>query len=1649
MPSSAARNRSSRFRAFVGALALGLCSGVPQSWAEFDPVNDDTDIFLANPDVPTNRPNVILILDNTANWSRNVGGQSIFINEKAALKSVVENLTADFNIGLMMFPETGQGNDNIDGAYPRFAVRHMVPENKSVLMNLINGLHENADKGNNNTVALAMMEAYRYYAGKPSRAGYGKVKTDYANNSEEPHPASVAGLGAYALDSDAPGTRYNSPIAGSCQSNFIIYISNGPANENASALSVSEAELSSLGYPTSTPIALTPSGQQGNWMDEWARYMANADVNADFEGDQHVYTYVVEVDPVLTGQGPAMTALMKSAALNGKGKYFAVSSGNAGQAIVNALNEIFQEIQAVNSVFASTTLPVSVNVRGTNLNQVYIGVFRPDDAKRPRWFGNLKMYQLGFDQATGSLFLADVNKEPAENPDTGFINSTSASFWTHASTYWGFRQADLNGPGGASDLPDGDLVEKGGTAQQQRDDFASDQTVRRLYTCTGACGPGSPLADTPFSVDNPDITAASLGLGAVALSSLTAKESRTVTELTDVRPVSSLSTAGSAVPVVALENNVTSLPITSLTTTKTIAISSMSNNPVVKTFNDLNRGSGASKQPVVATVNNHGYSTGQVVHIAGVGANEYNGTFTITVTGPNTFTYYANTAGNPANNPNITNATITTTSSIVTVNTVGPHGLTSGQQVTISGVTPNDFNSTYTINVVDADTFTFSTAAALAPVTSVAGAVASTPSTTATATTGSPHSYSVGQYVTVAGANPAGYNGLVQVTGIPAPNQFQYTVGSALATATGTITVSQGSTTVNVKAPGHPFSNGQVVTITGANPAGFNGSFTIFNVDTDSFSYTTSQPLPANTGTNVIASSGTSSVVTAFANDHKFGKAGDIVNLIIEGVTNFPAAYNGTVTATIVDENSFTYETKDGTAPDPATGTITARLASPTAFATVPAHGFGNEGDTLTVTISGANDSDYNRVNVTATVLDEDTLTYPLLTVTAQGPATGDITISRNTTTARALAVNHGFADGANIAIAGANPPVFNGTFTITVLDNDNFTFTIPTPAGDATGSIMASGGSPSGTDVENIINWVRGADNFEDEDSDGLFTDVRASIHGDVLHSRPAVVNYNRHGNDNDVYVFYGANDGIFRAIKGGEERSASGEPDPGHEAWGFIPEEFFSKLPRLRNNAPLISSHNKKPYFADGSIGTYVKDVNGDGKLVAADGDIVWLFVSMRRGGRFLYALDVSDPQNPKLLWRRSNSDPGWAELGQTWSLPRVVELGIDDDNNSNTPYPLLIFGAGYDPLVEDVPSEQITAVDAEGVKVGAAEYKRSMGRGIFVVEAATGELVWQAGPPGSNPKTTDPTLTHHYEEVDGMDFAIPSDVTVIRDRNGSVLNRAYVGDTGGNVWRIDMNDPDVSKWKVTRLASLADYSGLPGDRSGLRKFQFPPDVVYHEDGYDAVLIGSGDREHPFDTAVQNRMYMIKDTGIGTTPIRGTGATDGVDTTVVEDDLFDATSNCIQDSSACNSSAGEDPSTALADLHSADGWYITLGTGEKVIGNAVTLNSVTFFNTNQPSGASGTGANCSSDLGIARQYKVRFDDATSILDQNIDGVITALDRSTVHPGGGYLPSPVPVVVQIDGQTHEGVISGVAVDDPPGSLLNARLRKFWFKEME
>ena len=67
----------------AGLCALTFSGAAP---ADFDPVGDDTDIFLANPLLEASRPNVLFFVDNTANWN------TAFDVEKKALYNSVSKL---------------------------------------------------------------------------------------------------------------------------------------------------------------------------------------------------------------------------------------------------------------------------------------------------------------------------------------------------------------------------------------------------------------------------------------------------------------------------------------------------------------------------------------------------------------------------------------------------------------------------------------------------------------------------------------------------------------------------------------------------------------------------------------------------------------------------------------------------------------------------------------------------------------------------------------------------------------------------------------------------------------------------------------------------------------------------------------------------------------------------------------------------------------------------------------------------------------------------------------------------------------------------------------------------------------------------------------------------------------------------------------------------------------------------------------------------------------------------------------------------------------------------------------------------------------------------------------------------------------------
>ena len=536
----------------------------------------------------------------------------------------------------------------------------------------------------------------------------------------------------------------------------------------------------------------------------------------------------------------------------------------------------------------------------------------------------------------------------------------------------------------------------------------------------------------------------------------------------------------------------------------------------------------------------------------------------------------------------------------------------------------------------------------------------------------------------------------------------------------------------------------------------------------------------------------------------------------------------------------------------------------------------------------------------------------------------------------------------------------------------------------NATNVSQAAVGAADAPTHQRIIDFTLGND-VNDENANANLAEVRASVHGDVAHSRPLPINY---GGSTGVVVYYGANDGTFRAISGTD----------GRELWAFVAPEHHGRLKRLADNSPLITYPNTPPtvtsqikdYFFDGSIGLYQN----------ADNSQVWIIPTMRRGGRMLYAFDVTTPSAPALKWRvgcpnltdDSGCTTGFTGIGQTWSFPNVARIkGLNGGND-----PVIVIGGGYDSC-EDA--------DISSPPCGAT----SKGKKVYVIDAGSGALI-----------ASFDTLR-----------SVAGDVTLVDRDSDGLVDHAVAADTGGNLYRIDFVDP------VTRaplaVGSWTMYHTARTSGAG-RKFQFAPAVLAAGQP-DRILIalGSGDRERPLETnypfleSVANRLYMFVDI---------------FSTSGVPVDLDGGTMANFTTNTTCSTILGT----------SLNGWFMDLNTGrgEQSVTSAAIFGGLIFLSTNRPVPVAP--GQCAANLGEARGYAVNLLNASGAV--NTEGLCGG-DRSGVFLGGGLPPSPVvgrvmvgtrPVTVMIGGiQRSGGASSPIGAQRVRPVITQKRLRTHWY----
>jgi type IV pilus assembly protein PilY1 len=560
-----------------------------------------------------------------------------------------------------------------------------------------------------------------------------------------------------------------------------------------------------------------------------------------------------------------------------------------------------------------------------------------------------------------------------------------------------------------------------------------------------------------------------------------------------------------------------------------------------------------------------------------------------------------------------------------------------------------------------------------------------------------------------------------------------------------------------------------------------------------------------------------------------------------------------------------------------------------------------------------------------------------------------------------------------------------------------------------------------------NLLLWMLGQD-IQDENGNGLITDTRWSFN-DVLHSSPVTVTYGKDGIGNFIdKVVVGTNDGGLRVINA----------ITGLEDWEFMPQAMMGNQQTLFSNPQA-----GRKYGLDITPTVRIINKRGDGIIDPANGDHVYVYIGMRRGGPAIYALDITPPAVltstatkvlPKFLWRIDPNTAGcpgpsscFPNLQETWSKPQSVKI-ITTTGGSQLSTPVLIFGGGYDASLES---------GFGNIPIASSP---NNGSSIYIVNADTGTRIMSIGGPTSSADIKVPNMT----------CAIPSDISTVDTTGSGNVDRLYVGDACGHVWRVDLH-PDMGATTpqgssvVGLLASVSDLTTSAAN-ANQRRFFYPPSVVQVKDSvysnatngaYDYVLIASGNRAHPLDTTVADRLYAFRDTTIG--PMADNdldNLADGYPTGGVpinETKMVNVTNRVLSPTD-----------TDLAATQSSLGWfYVFPNSGEKGLSAPAALAKTLFLTTYIPQFGA---VSCSANSGTGQAYNFNIITTSANYNWNISntsGTLGLGDRSQMLGAG--IPSDVVPVFTAGGVTLLIGSSGGAKN--LGKVLSLPVyRTYWYQ---
>lgn len=367
--------------------------------------------------------------------------------------------------------------------------------------------------------------------------------------------------------------------------------------------------------------------------------------------------------------------------------------------------------------------------------------------------------------------------------------------------------------------------------------------------------------------------------------------------------------------------------------------------------------------------------------------------------------------------------------------------------------------------------------------------------------------------------------------------------------------------------------------------------------------------------------------------------------------------------------------------------------------------------------------------------------------------------------------------------------------------------------------------------------------------------------------------------------YIVFGTMQGLLHMV----------DQNTGKEVFSFLPHEILEDEERKQGLLDIsnLQDATKHPFYGidapwasmvdyeyiEDPNNTFYVTQNGTNKLTYVrkfKAKTANIYGGMRMGGKSYYGLDVKDPTQPKFLFRidpdngkiKSSTNgvttitahPAIQAMGQSWSKPTLAKVRFNGRIRD-----VMIVGGGYDYNVY----ENLNARSTSGDK----------GAGIYIFDAKTGELIWNARYGTNDTSSTDVRNT-------SLTYSVVSQIKAFDRNSDGLVDNLYFGDLGGQVFRVDLdNNFGVATNKFGRLIHMADFSAQKQ-----RFYEMPALSIHQESGakFGVIAIASGNRSFPTNknNGFDNRVYAIYDKDIASESLYAAGFAPSI--TIKENELY-----------------------------------------------------------------------------------------------------------------------------------------------------------------